>query len=57
MSTKARNVNALMMAHQNVNVKNVDPPAFTAQGSTSVLANRIDDDLYISNLGDSRAIL
>lgn len=57
MNEKARNVNALMMAHQKVNVENVTKDMNYKAGSTSVLANLIDNDLYISNLGDSRAIL
>ncbi|MCK5893842.1 MAG: hypothetical protein KAG53_05425 [Endozoicomonadaceae bacterium] len=52
MNKKTRDCNALTMAHVflNESIKN-------ASGSTAVSANLIDDDLYISNVGDSRAIL
>ena len=54
MSKKACHVNALTMAHV-VFDKNI----ITADnvGSTSVTTCMIDENIYVSNLGDSRAIL
>lgn len=54
MSQKARNVNALIMAHVNFDKEIMRAEAV---GSTSVTAIMINEDMYVSNLGDSRAIL